>query len=218
MDMIEPKKWYFTGLDLGQAQDFTAFAVIEKSLLPDPEKPRTKIGYYAVRHLERFPLGTPYTEVCARLAELFRDPLLSRSTLAVDQTGVGRPVIDLLRGSPLKAKLCPITITGGHKATPDDRGGWLVPKKELVSTLQVLLQARRLKVADALPEAATLVQELMTFQVKITPSANEIFGVWREGQHDDLVLAVAVACWMAERHQPCQRFRPYVIETNPRWF
>ena len=65
--------------------------------------------------------------------------------------------------------------------------------------MQVMLQARRLKVAPSLPEAATLVRELTTFQVKITPAANEVFGAWREGQHDDLVLAVAIAIWQAER-------------------
>jgi hypothetical protein len=74
-----------------------------------------------------------------------------------------------------------------------------VPKKELVGVLQVMLQARRIKVAPTLPEAATLVRELTTFQVKITPAANEVFGAWREGQHDDLVLAVAIAVWQAER-------------------
>jgi hypothetical protein len=73
-----------------------------------------------------------------------------------------------------------------------------VPKKELVSVLQVMLQARRIKVAPTLPEAKTLVRELTTFQVKITPAANEVFGAWREGQHDDLVLAVAIAIWQAE--------------------
>ena len=65
--------------------------------------------------------------------------------------------------------------------------------------LQMMLQARRIKVAPSLPEAATLVRELTTFQVKITPAANEVFGAWREGQHDDLVLAVAIAVWQAER-------------------
>jgi hypothetical protein len=35
--------------------------------------------------------------------------------------------------------------------------------------------------------------------VKITPATNEVFGAWREGQHDDLVLAVAIAVWQAER-------------------
>ena len=42
-------------------------------------------------------------------------------------------------------------------------------------------------------------RELTTFQVKITPAANEVFGAWRQGAHDDLVLAVAIAIWQAER-------------------
>ena len=74
-----------------------------------------------------------------------------------------------------------------------------MPKKELVTCLQVVLQARRLQIARGLLEAATLVRELQSFQVKITASAHETFGVWRDGQHDDLVLAVALACWWAER-------------------
>jgi hypothetical protein len=49
-----------------------------------------------------------------------------------------------------------------------------------------------------LPEGATLVRELTTFQVKITPATNEVFAAWREGQHDDLGLAVAIAVWQAE--------------------
>jgi hypothetical protein len=35
--------------------------------------------------------------------------------------------------------------------------------------------------------------------VKITAAANETFAAWREGAHDDLVLAVALACWHADR-------------------
>jgi hypothetical protein len=191
---------YFSGLDLGQAQDFTALAVLEQTRRPDPEKPGELVKHYAVRHLERFPLGTSYTAVCARLVTLYAAAPLAKTTLAVDQTGVGRPVIDMLSNSTIDASIRPITITGGHKATPDERGGYLVPKKELVSVLQVMLQARRIKVAPTLPEAATLVRELTTFQVKITPAANEVFGAWREGQHnDDLVLAVAIAVWQAER-------------------
>jgi hypothetical protein len=50
--------------------------------------------------------------------------------------------------------------------------------------------------------AATLVRELQNFQVKITAAANETFGVWRDGQHDDLVLAVALASWWGERNPP----------------
>src|SRR5262249_10953989 len=101
---------------------------------------------YAVRHIVRFPLGTAYTAVCQQLVPWFQAPPLAGSTLVVDQTGVGRPVVDLLRTLSLRCRLVPIAITGGHRATPAE-GGWLVPKKELVSSLQVLLQARRLQVA-----------------------------------------------------------------------
>jgi hypothetical protein len=47
------------------------------------------------------------------------------------------------------------------------------------------------------------------FQVKITAAANEVFGVWREGQHDDLVLAVAIAAWLAERMRPPDISKPF---------
>ena len=65
--------------------------------------------------------------------------------------------------------------------------------------------------APDLPETQTLVRELAEFQVKFTPAANEVFGVWREGAHDDLVLAVAVAAWAGERLRPSQGFVPYVL-------
>ena len=56
---MEPR--YFVGLDLGCQQDYTALVVLEQSLLADPKSPRRTVAYYAARHLERFPLGTPYT-------------------------------------------------------------------------------------------------------------------------------------------------------------
>jgi hypothetical protein len=43
------------------------------------------------------------------------------------------------------------------------------------------------------------VQELLAFRVKVAASANETFEAWRERDHDDLVLAVAVAAWTGER-------------------
>jgi len=42
-----------------------------------------------------------------------------------------------------------------------------------------------------------LARELETFQVKLTEAGNETFESWRERDHDDLVLAVALVCWGA---------------------
>jgi hypothetical protein len=97
-----------------------------------------------------------------------------------------------------QAIIRPITIVSGHAVVPDG-AGWHVPKRELVSALQVLLQSRRLQVARALPMASVLIRELETFRVKITISANETYESWRERDHDDLVLSVAMAAWVGDR-------------------
>ena len=188
---------YFLGLDLGQTRDFTALAVLER-------QPPTDAGTvveppeYALRHLHRFPLGTPYTEIVPAVAALVRSGPLAEAPVVVDQTGVGRAVVDMMRRAV--GWVVPVTITGGHAVTMSEDRSFHVPKKELVTCLQVVMQSRRLRIARGLHEAALLVRELQQFQVKITTAANETFGVWREGQHDDLVLAVALACWWAERN------------------
>ncbi len=73
-----------------------------------------------------------------------------------------------------------------------------MPEKGIVSTLQVL-QTRRLKVAQTLPDAPTLVQELLNFKAKVTAAAGDSFEACRENPHDDLVLAIGIATWVGER-------------------
>ncbi len=189
---------YFSGLDLGQTAEFTGLAVLERTTGPDPGQPHRTLKRYAVRHLERFPLGTPFPEICTRLVDLFSAPPLTNTTLVVDLTAVGWPVMSLLRRARLRASIRPVTITAGDRDSIDDRGVRSAPRKDLVSTLQLLLQSRRMKVTPNLPASATLVQELMRFRNKATLSANDDLEVWRERPHDDLVLAVAVAAWLGE--------------------
>jgi hypothetical protein len=122
---------------------------------------------------------------------------LSRHTrLVVDATGVGRPVVDLLRAARLDP--LPVVITGGDTESHED-GFWRVPKRDLVSRLQVVLQAKRITFAEGMRDVQILVQELLNFQVKITTNAHDTYGAWREGTHDDYVLAVAIAVWAGER-------------------
>jgi hypothetical protein len=197
MESDSPKPFYFTGLDVGQAGEFTALSVLERER--SRESPATNAMRHTVVHLERFAPGTPYTAVCSRVTDLFVAPPLARSMLIVDQTGVGRPIIDLLARSGVNACIIPLTITAGHQTAGDGAGGSLVPKKELVSVLQILLQARRLKVPSSLPESPALVRELSAFRARVAPATDDTRADWRERPHDDLVLAVTVAAWMAER-------------------
>lgn len=193
--MVNP---FVVGLDLGQVTDFSALAVVEKTVAVDPTTGSALPAISAVRHLERLPLGTPYPKVAQRLVALFDREPLSGGVLVVDDTGVGRPVVDLLRTLPIKATIRPLTITSGSRARLDATGRWRVPKKMLVAVVRALLVSGRLKVADGLPEAGALVRELTGFRVAITPKANETFGAGTTSGHDDLLLAVAMATWEAK--------------------
>jgi hypothetical protein len=196
---------HFVGLDLGQPSEFTALAVLQRPLATVDDVLARRKPAYALRHLHRFPLGTPYPVVAEGLASLLGGNRLSDPTLVVDQTGVGRAVVDILFDGLRGRVACvffPVTITAGHAVTSNDSGGLHVPKKDLISTLQVLLQGRRLQVARTLPEAAVLVKELENFRVKVTTAQQETFESWREGRHDDLVLAVSLAAWLGEQTLP----------------
>src|SRR5215211_6692771 len=154
----------------------------------------------AVRHLERFELGTKYTDVVDRVAALVRSDSLRHmpAVLLVDKTGVGAAVLDSFTHA--KVGTVAITLHGGSSVTRDpQRSGFRVPKRDLITVTQVLLQNGQLKVAAGLPEAETLKKELLNFRVKIDPrTAHDSYEHWREGDHDDLVLAVSMAAWFRQ--------------------
>lgn len=188
---------YFIGLDLGQQQDYTAMTVVQQvGQAPSKQNPAT----YHLRHLERFDLGTPYQAVAERtraVQEELRIRERAGSYVLADATGVGRPVVEMLKAEGVRL-LKSITITGGD-APSRDNTEHRVPKRDLVSALQVLLQTRRLKFAEGLKEARTLRAELQNFRAKISLSTgHDSYEAWREGEHDDLVLSLAMACWYAE--------------------
>jgi hypothetical protein len=192
---------YFVGLDLGQAQDYTALAVVEAvETKGEWDAARYCFGRnreLRLRHLERMPLGRPYPEMVARAVEVMRSGALAQAPryLAVDATGVGRPVVDLLKEKRPPCTLWPVVITGGDTERYVD-GMYRVPKRELVVRLQVMLQAGELRIAANVSEAAALVREMGAMRVEIHESGRD---GWRSGEHDDLVFGVALACWASEK-------------------
>ena len=157
--------------------------------------------------LKRCELTSSYEQLAADVRELFTDPRLHKSTLVLERTAVGLPVLDLFRNIP--ARIVPLQLTGSAtKAEPDGRGGWIVPKVELTSLMQVLLAGRRpedpqsalFAVADSMGETAALLHaewQSFTSRVQLTV-AKDTSLVWRETANEDLCLAVACGCWVGE--------------------
>ena len=194
---------FFVGVDLGQRRDHTAVAVVERvpreARAFDPVAWRTNVealpDEWVVRHLERMPLGTPYTEVTARIVRLARhERLRGECRLVVDATGVGTPVVDMLRAARPGCAIAPVWITGGQKERFDG-AVWHVPKLDLLARLQALLETKRLRVARSLREAGTLVRELVSMRCERRASGYLKVGAEGAGEHDDLALAVALAVW-----------------------
>lgn len=189
-----PKHWgieHFVGLDLGQANDYTAQAVITKN----EDRPKLR----DLGKLDRYELGTSYPDIVKDVSRLI-ERLEAKSDyveLIVDATGVGRPVVDLFR----EADLSPVavTFTAGHEVTKGESGGYNVPKRNLVSTVKVALQENRLRSSPDIPFADVLKHELLSFRAKINLKGHDTYEAWREGDHDDLVMAVALALWQSNR-------------------
>lgn len=179
---------FFVGLDLGQRQDYTALVVVERRELWQGFCP-PGFDSVAVRHVERMALGTPYTTVVERVRDVVKNPvLLDRCYLTVDATGVGQPVVDMIRAENLGCSLNAVTITGGDRESSNG-SGYNVPKADLLCGIRVLLEKGDLRIARDLRGGPMLMRELRFMQAK----------GGAHGEHDDLVMALALACWRAKR-------------------
>lgn len=203
------------GVDLGQSKDPTSVAVIEQVRTIVPTESAVSLRAIAngtarlaamqseleperfnLRLLEQAPLGEPYPAQALRIKRILARQQIAAADPRVymDFTGVGRPMYDIMRREGVP-NLVPVTISfqgGGSNAA----GGQTVPKLELVSRLQALMHTGRLHMPDeaAMPLAKVFRRELLDFRVTYTPVGNATFGA-REGAHDDLILAVALAVW-----------------------
>lgn len=184
----------YVGLDLGQASDYTALVIVEHTA------PRM-----AIRHVERPALGTPYPKIVSWVCNLLDAPQMADvKALLIDATGVGRAVLDMFRLIELPCDIIPITITGGNNASRDNSGMRYVPKRDLIASIQVPLQEKTLVFANGMPLGPVLRAELLNFKMKINTRGHDSYEAggasdWREGEHDDIVLAAALPCWYIQR-------------------
>ena len=228
-EIAESGSHYFVvGLDLGKSQDFTALAVNQVFHAERRRWQRTRFEPTAgvvstcdvmssrFVALHRYPLGTPYPDVYRSVASVLHQlPARERPPeLVVDKTGVGAPVVDAMREMGLKPVA--VAITAGRVQNMVHDHDYTVPKALLASHLDIALQEERLKLTNGSPYSEALRTELRGFHAKIKANGNVSLEAWREGVHDDLVLAVALAVWRAE-NPPMQRIVMSYIDWLASW-
>lgn len=185
---------YVIGVKLGSTENGSALAIIE----------REPLNTYPVRWLKQWAPQTPYQKIASELVGLKARPELLRAKvhIVVDVTEPGQ------RGAlPFEAKgleFETVEIVSGFDVTfgPRQSGAPLhstvmpglhyrLPEDDMVTSLQLVLQARRMTIAEELEDADILESALLGFGHN-TKS-------WRTKQSDeDYLIAVGIAIWWAE--------------------
>jgi hypothetical protein len=191
------------GVDIGQKRDPTAIGLLEGTERVAGERFITE---FECRFLERMPLGTSYPDVARRVAEIktnaihkARQAVFDRTgdpypeiylTTYVDATGVGQPIVDLLTEQDVEVRPCYFTY--GDRRT-EDTEKVTIGKAWLVSRLQALFQSGRIRLPADHPESTPLRNELLDYEIRVDQNANDRYGAFKVGAHDDLVTAVGLA-------------------------
>jgi len=179
------------GVDVGQRRDPTAIAVVDAAFRAG----RVPLEmHHMVRHLERVPIGTSYPVVAERVAAVSAGVTRlarTRPTLYLDATGVGTPLLDVMRAANVSAKVVGVYFTHGDRRSVVD-GEIRLGKAYLVGRLQALLQSGRLHLPHT-AEAKALAAELLDYEIRVDENANDRYGAFKVGRHDDLVTALGLA-------------------------
>jgi hypothetical protein len=208
--VIDP---FVVGLQLGRVQSPAALAIIERTPGALEASPVT----HELGHLQRWPVGTPYPRIIHELTEILRTPLpilqanrdalgnvLPRdlggqtAALVVNATGVGRAALELLRDEAPDVRRVATWVTTGDQAL-EETEGWRVPQRDLVAAVQVLEQQNRLEMAEDLADYPELRQQMDAFKVVPGVAGRDRYD---PTAGDDLVVALALACWWGELVSP----------------
>ncbi len=204
------------GIDIGQLVDPTAIVLTEQVWKPIQRKvgagdaAPTMIDHHYVRHMERLDLGTTYPQISEALIEIWAatkrrlvelnvgsgqgKPIVPQLVTYIDATGVGKPVVDVLLDAGVP--IIPTYFNHGDKRVmlKDERKGLYINlgKAYLVSTMQALLQTNRIHFPKQSQEAKQMARELLDYEIKVDTNANDKYGAFKVGSHDDLVTAAGL--------------------------
>ncbi len=195
---------YILAIDLGCVNDFAAIGLLELDgyivnkldPLRHASDPSRYIATYKLRKLERVPLGTSYPDLIIRIKNLLESPILfNRTTLVMDATGVGIGVVQFAIDAGLKP--IGVTFTSGKSVGENDLG-YTVPKLDLVMNMILCYESQKVQMSMQLENMEDFIHELKNFKMKKTNKGNDVAEAGKERDHDDLIIAVALALWYAE--------------------
>lgn len=224
------------GLDLGQMKDPAAAVMISRRKFDrrHPNRQRPVTGPIPPEQLpvevdliHEWQKGTDYNDLvqfCLNLHEIktgangqdVKEPV-KLDAIVFDMTGCGHPFRDFFlkeaRTKQFATPIIGINLSSSDttlKVRNDVRGKFMtVAKLEMLTAVNILAQQKLLRYQPGW-STKKLFEQMQTFQIKKTPSANITFEQGGQGHHGDAVIALGLACFYIQRG-----FRELTINQNP---
>jgi phage FluMu gp28-like protein len=161
---------FYAGLDLGKHQDHSVLAIV-----------KAENNILKLKHMHRFPLGTPYASVIG-YAKTLNDRWQKIHKILTDSSGVGDYITEDMTNTGLPN-------TEGAKFTQQT-------KQEMAQHLKQAMTEKRLKI----PYDSQLIAELNTERYELTKDGKTRFN-HPPGTHDDRFWALALAVYATRTQQ-----------------
>jgi len=168
---------YIAGVDLAAVQDYSVITVVD-----------VETGQLV--HFDRF-RGVSYVHQVPRILDAARR--YNNATLIVDETGVGRPVLDSLRAILGRSRdPDDMPRAGGLRSRRSDVLGVVLTnekKQDIIQGLALAIERKRVRIPASCRE---LIGELDVFGYEMLPSGRVRYAA-PEKFHDDCVISLALA-------------------------
>lgn len=182
---------FIISLDPAQLRDWSALAVVDMQYRPDTKR----FGYSLVAMARK--QGLPYDQIVDWVARIYHKPEFNQGPppeLVVDSTGVGVAVRDMLHTKGLR--LNAVTITAGESFS--QQGSiFHVGKARLIGTFLGAFDGGKVHVNPNMPIWPQLEKEMLAYRAEISAQGRAKFEA-EEGEHDDMIFALAQAIWFGE--------------------
>jgi hypothetical protein len=182
---------FIISLDPAQLRDWSALAVVDMQYRPDVRR----FGYSLVAMARK--QGLPYDQIVNWVSRIYHKPEFNKDQppeLVVDSTGVGVAVVDMLHTKGLR--LNAVTITAGESFSQQG-SVFHVGKARLIGTFLGAFDGGKVQVNPNMPIWPQLEKEMLSYRAEISAQGRAKFEA-EEGEHDDMIFALAQAIWFGE--------------------
>jgi hypothetical protein len=184
------------GLDIGYKHDRSCACVIEVQLDSHSEQ------VFIVRYLKRWRQGLLYPSLVKQVERLYNHLKATGkgvpvSTLfAVDSTGVGEGVSQLIDRILPREYVKHYYITGGISENEDNFGHIHIPKSQMISGIVGAMSSGSLRIPKDIKDGDDMIKELLSYEIHISENTGRDSYNAPAGKFDDMVcsLGLSLAC------------------------